>query len=64
MGRKTFGSNIHCHQIYPTGEKKKLVSDMATVALVVTSDQAIELATNLLVAAKEANLIDVTGFRD
>ena len=62
MGRRSFG-NSNCEQIYPTGARKTEIADSATIAFRMTREQAIDLATNLLKAARESDRIDITGFR-
>lgn len=51
-------------KIYPVQDSTKDLSKLKTVAFVLSADQAIELATNLLNAARGAKEIDVTGFRE
>lgn len=60
--RKSHG-NIKCEKIYPTLETRKEVSDLKTVAFVLTREQAIDLARKVLDAAQAASTVEVTGFR-
>ncbi len=62
MGRRSYG-NTNCLKIYPVEGSVKELSDLKTVAFVLSASQAIALATNLLNAARNASQIDVTGFR-
>jgi hypothetical protein len=49
--------------VYPTEKSKRLISDLQTVGLVLTRDQAVHLARVLLAAAQDWNKIDVTAYR-
>lgn len=62
MARRSYG-NVNCMKIYPVQDSAKQLSNLKTVAFVLSANQAIELATNLLSAARNSNQIDVTGFR-
>ena len=68
MPRKTaknliIDSNIRCQKIYPIETSKKQLSDLKTIAIKLTKDQAIHLATTLLAASRNWDEIDLTGFR-
>lgn len=55
--------NVRCLKVYPTSETKKSVSELKTVGLKLSSDQAIHLARVLLAAAQDWDEIDVTAYR-
>jgi hypothetical protein len=54
---------LHCYKIYPTETSKRTLEDLKTVAVRLTKQQAIDLATTLLLAAQSWDIIDVTAFR-
>jgi len=56
--------NVRCKRIYPV-ENSKIVnlSDLKTIGIKMTSEQAIHLARVLLAASQEWDEIDITGFR-
>jgi hypothetical protein len=59
-------TNVRCQRIYPVEDSKRaprLVSDLKTVAVQLSKDQAIHLARVLLIAAQEWETIDVTAWR-
>jgi len=60
--RKSYG-NVKCKRIYPTLNSAKQISELKTIAVQLTQDQAIDLAKKLLAATQQSKLIDVTGFR-
>jgi hypothetical protein len=62
MGRRSYG-NVDCLRIYPVEGSLKQLADLKTVAFILSKEQAVELASNLLNAARKSNQIDVTGFR-
>jgi len=59
----TVDPNIRCHRVYPTEDSKRQISDLQTVGLRLNRDQAVHLATVLLVAARDWNEIDITAYR-
>ena len=66
--RKTVGSisvrpNIRALRIYPVEETDKRVSELKTVGLRLSRDQAIHLARALLAVNQEWDEIDITAFR-
>lgn len=68
MPRKTATSvridpNIRAARIYPVEDTKKEVSDLKTVGIKLTREQAIKLATALLAMAQEYDEIELTGHR-
>ena len=56
-------SNIRADRVYPIEGSKKTLNELKTVALRLNKDQAIHLATTLLVAARNWEKIDLTAFR-
>ncbi len=55
--------NVRCSRIYPTEDTRKNVSELKTIGIKLSSDQAIHLARVLLAASQEWNVIDITGYR-
>lgn len=56
-------TNVRCGRIYPIEDSKRQVSELKTVGLALNREQAIHLATVLLVAAQSWNEINITGWR-
>ena len=56
-------SNIRAERVYPIEGSKKTIDELKTVALRLNKEQAVHLATTLLVAAMNWEKIDVTAFR-
>jgi hypothetical protein len=56
-------TNVRCSRIYPTAETKRNVSDLQTVGVRLTKEQAIHLARVLLVVTQEWNEVDITAYR-
>lgn len=54
---------LHCYKIYPTEQSTRTMEELKTVAVRLTKQQAVDLATTLLLAAQTWNIIDVTAFR-
>lgn len=68
MRRKTSTSlrvdpNVRCLRIYPVESTKKRVSELKTVGIKLSPDQAIHLARVLLAMSQDAGEIDITGYR-
>jgi len=59
----TVNQNVRCLRIIPVEGSKKQTSDLKTVAITLTKEQAIHLARVLLAATQEWETIDITGFR-
>lgn len=59
----TVDPNVRCRRIYPAEDSKRQTSDLKTVGLVLTSDQAIHLARVLLAAAQDWEEIEITAYR-
>lgn len=55
--------NVRCLRIYPTEDTKRTVSELQTIGIRVTKEQAIHLARVLLAVTQEWNEIDITGYR-
>lgn len=56
-------SNLRCYKIYPRKGTKRTVRELKTVAIRLRKSQAIDLATVLLAAAQNWDIIDITAFR-
>jgi hypothetical protein len=56
-------ANVRCDRIYPTEATKKQVSDLKTVGIKLTKDQAIHLARVLLAVSQDWDNIDITAYR-
>jgi hypothetical protein len=56
-------SNMSALKIYPLPGTKRSIDKLATVAMLFDREQALELATRLLIASREWDKIAVTGFR-
>jgi hypothetical protein len=56
-------TNVRCLRVYPTEDTKRTVSDLQTIGIRLTKEQAIHLARLLLVVTQEWDEIDVTAYR-
>ena len=56
-------TNVRCARIYPTESTKRTVSDLQTVGVRLTKEQAIHLARVLLAVTQEWEEIDLTAYR-
>ena len=56
-------TNVRCLRVYPTEDTKRTVSDLQTVGIRLTKEQAIHLARVLLVVAQEWDEVDITAYR-
>ncbi len=56
-------TNVRCLRIYPTEDTKRTVSDLQTVGVRLTKEQAIHLARVLLVVTQEWDAVDITAYR-
>ena len=59
-------ANVRCQRIYPVEDNQhpaKTISNLKTVGIKLTRDQAIHLARVLLAGAQEWEEIDVTAWR-
>ena len=56
-------ANVRCQRIYPVENTRKDVSQLKTIGIRMTRDQAIHLARVLLAVSQEWDMIDITGRR-
>jgi hypothetical protein len=56
-------TNVRCLRIYPTEDTKRTVSDLQTVGIKLSKEQALHLARVLLVVTQEWDEVDITGYR-
>jgi hypothetical protein len=56
-------TNVRCLRIYPTEGTKRTVSDLQTIGVRLTKEQAIHLARVLLVVTREWDEVDITAYR-
>jgi hypothetical protein len=56
-------TNVRCVRIYPTEDTKRTVSELQTVGIRLTREQAIHLARVLLVVTQEWDEVDITAYR-
>ena len=59
----TVDTNVRCLRVYPTEDTKRTVSDLQTVGIRLTKEQAIHLARVLLVVTQEWDEVDITAYR-
>jgi len=59
----TIVTTIHVEKIYPKASFSDKQKEHKTIGVVLNKDQAIKLATDLLIGAKEWGTINLTGFR-
>ena len=62
-GAVSVDTNVRCLRVYPTEDTKRTVSDLQTVGIKLTKDQAIHLARVLLVVTQEWDEVDITAYR-
>jgi hypothetical protein len=62
-GAVSVDTNVRCLRIYPTEETTRTVSDLQTIGIRLTKDQAIHLARVLLVVTQEWGEVDITAYR-
>lgn len=55
--------NVRCQRIYPVEDTKKSVSELKTIGIKLSCDQAIHLARVLLAVTQEWDEVDITGYR-
>ncbi|MFC1618911.1 hypothetical protein ACFL45_03100 [Candidatus Neomarinimicrobiota bacterium] len=55
--------NVRCQRIFPTEDTKRTISDLQTVGIKLSKDQAIHLARVLLAVTQEWDEIDITAYR-
>jgi hypothetical protein len=56
-------TNVRCNRIYPVEGTNKNVSELKTVGMKLSKDQAIHLARVLLAVSQEWEEIDITAYR-
>ena len=56
-------TNLRCLRVYPVEGSKKTISELKTVGLKLSKEQAIHLARILLVAAQEWGELEITAYR-
>ena len=56
-------TNVRCLRIYPTEDTNRTVSDLQTVRIRLTKEQAIHLARVLLVVTQQWDEVDITAYR-
>lgn len=56
-------SNLSALRVYPKPGTKRTIENLSTVAIVFNRQQAVSLATRLLIASEAWDKIAVTGFR-
>ena len=56
-------TNVRCVRIYPTEHTKRNVSDLQTVGIRLTMEQAIHLARVLLAVTQDWDEVDITAYR-
>jgi hypothetical protein len=59
----TVDPNVRCRRVYPVEDSQRQISELKTVGLVLTRDQAIHLARVLLAASQDWEEIDITAYR-
>ena len=62
-GAVSVDTNVRCLRVYPTEDTKRSVSDLQTIGIRLTKEQAIHLARLLLVVTQEWDEIDITAYR-
>lgn len=56
-------TNVRCLRVYPTEDTKRSVSDLQTIGIRLTKEQAIHLARVLLSVTQEWDEVDITAYR-
>ncbi len=59
----TIDPYVRCQKIYPVEGSNKKVSDLKTVGIKLSKEQAIHLARVLLVVSQDWDEVDITGYR-
>jgi hypothetical protein len=59
----TIDTNVRCARVYPTADSNRVTSDLQTVGIKLTKEQAIHLARVLLAVTQEWDEVDITAFR-
>lgn len=56
-------TNVRCLRVYPTEGTQRTVSELQTVGIRLTKEQAIHLARVLLIVTQEWDEVDITAYR-
>lgn len=56
-------STVPALSVYPVPGTKRTIEKLGTVAMTFTREQAVQLATRLLIASEAEKKVTVTGFR-
>ena len=56
-------TNVRCLRVYPTEDTRRALSDLQTVGIRLTKEQAIHLARVLLAVTQEWVEVDITAYR-
>ena len=59
----TIKSNLRCSRVYPVEGTNKSISDLNTVGLKLSKEQAIDLSRTLLAASQDWDDLEVTAYR-
>jgi hypothetical protein len=62
-GTVSVDTNVRCLRVYPIEDTKRKVSDLQTVGIRLTKEQAIHLARVLLVVTQDWDELDITAYR-
>lgn len=56
-------TNIRCQRIYPTEDTSKKISELKTIGLKLTKEQAIHLSRVLLAVTQDWDTVEITAYR-
>jgi hypothetical protein len=56
-------TNVRCLRVYPSEDTKRTASDLQTVGIRLSKEQAIHLARVLLVVTQDWDDVDITAYR-
>ena len=59
----TINPNVRCDKIYPMADTKKSISDLKTIGIRLSREQAIHLARVLLAVSQDWDYLEITGRR-
>ena len=62
-GSVSIDTNVRCLRIYPTENTKRTISDLETVGIRLTKEQAIHLSRVLLMVTQAWDEVDITAYR-
>lgn len=60
----TIDPNVRCERIYPVEDSPKTLSELKTVGIKLSRQQAIHLARVLLAVTQDWELVDITAYRN